>query len=71
MFKITNKLNQPLMIGELSLAAGGSLKVEKRDDEIGRLEKSGHVSVVKDKAETPTPATLPKKDAETKEGEKK
>jgi hypothetical protein len=54
MVTIKNHLNQPLTIGEKSIAAGSTLKVDAVDKDVERLVNAGHVSVIEE-VSTKTP----------------
>lgn len=77
MFTVKNRLNQPLTIGDQTLAAGGSKKVKSLNDDIERLRAKGHVSVSEPapaKKETPKQdppkADPPKADPKNNDEEK-
>ncbi|HEV7701066.1 MAG TPA: hypothetical protein VGO43_12615 [Pyrinomonadaceae bacterium] len=51
MVTIKNNLNQPLTLGERSLAAGGTMRVKSIDEDAARLAASGHITIIEDEPE--------------------
>lgn len=45
MFRVRNRLNQALTIGEYTIAAGGSLELTELTADFERMEKNGHIRI--------------------------